>query len=265
MNELSENRKANRHESWLNRRAYRKHFGPLKSAPPFRNWPGVPDRCSCGCGFAEHSRSNPTNWWQSFNPKLLWEVRFLLPLFRSLYKFLWTLSRPIWVGFRSIFSAEGFNATVVINPLGNRLGTAMTPVRLLTWSIISLVLFSLWIVAWSLPRFGGIVILLLYIASLVLVVGLMLSIWTLAVVFIASHGILFLIGGAASILYLSNPVVGALLIAAGVGLEYESKRRRDRHHREEIGRLLRIIESDSMQDRGASQRVNEGAAQGGQH
>ena len=66
-------------------------------------------------------------------------------------------------------------------------------------------------------------------------------IWGLTAVFMASHGLVFIIGGAASILYLSSPVIGILLIAAGVGLEYESRRRRDRRNRELIGRVLRII------------------------
>ena len=53
---------------------------------------------------------------------------------------------------------------------------------------------------------------------------------------------MFLIGGAASILYGLSPAIGIALIVAGVGLEYESRRRRDRENREQIGRLLRIIE-----------------------
>ena len=89
---------------------------------------------------------------------------------------------------------------------------------------------------------GGSAIPLLYVTSLALVISIMLLVWVFAVVFIASHGIAFLVGGVASILYLSNPVIGIALIVAGVGLEYEMRRRRDQRHREEIGRMLQIIE-----------------------
>ena len=239
---MPENHKASQHESWLNRRAYRRHFDSPEPTRFFKNWPGTPDKCTCGCGAVEFSRSNPTNWWQSLSPKLLWETRFLFPLFRSLYGVLWELSAPIWIAFLSFFSLSGFKNVVLTNYLGNRLGTAMTPLRIITWFVFCLVTFALWVATWSLPRLGGATVTLLYVVSLALLTALLLVIWGLAATYIMLHGAVFLVGGIASILYLSNPVVGVVLIGIGVGLEYESKRRRERQHREEVGRVLRFVE-----------------------
>ena len=176
------------------------------------------------------------------SPRLLWETGFLLPLFRDLFVFLWYLWAPFWLVFRAIFCMRMFRDTVTANPLGNKLGSALTPVRFLFWTVFSLLLFLIAAAAWSLPRLGGIVIFPVYFLCLALLTAIMGVIWGLAAVFIASYGLVFLIGGAASILYLSSPVIGILLIVAGVGLEYEGRRRRDRENREQLGRVLRIIE-----------------------
>ena len=241
---LSERHKEKQHEGWLNRRAYRRHLGSEQSVALFRSWRGIPDLCGCGCGKVEYSKSDPANWWQTLTPKLLWETGFLLPLFGSLYGVLGALLAILWGTFLRSFSRKGFKAKVTLSPLGNKMGSVLLPVRLLIWSIICLVLFFLC----GFACLGGVVLIPLYIASLALVVTLLLLIWMFATLYIASHGILFLIGGAASIFYLSNPVVGISLIAVGVALEYERNRRRDRNHREEVGRLLRIVEEHKGAD-----------------
>ena len=82
----------------------------------------------------------------------------------------------------------------------------------------------------------------LYVASLMLLASLVLVIWLFAVLYITLNELVFLVGGVASILYLTNPSIGITLIVLGIGIEYESKRRRERSHREEVGRMLRIIE-----------------------
>ena len=238
---LAERRKRRLHEEWLNRGAYVQYFAPQDPPAVLPNWQGNPDRCGCGCGEVRYSRSNPANWWESLSPRLLWETRFLLPLFRDLYVFLWHLWAPAWLVFRAVFSMRMFKDTVTANPLDNRLGSALMPVRLLVWSAFSLLLFLIAAAAWSLPRLGGIVIFPLYFAAMMLLTAIMGLIMGLAAVFMASYSLVFLIGGAASILYISNPLIGILLIAVGVGLEYESRRRRDRQNREQIGRVLRII------------------------
>ena len=234
----SEYRKAKRHEAWLNRQAYRRQFGSKEPVRFFRNWPGNPDPCKCGCGAVEYSRSDPTNWWQNVTPSLLWQTKLLLPVWKALYNVLWHIflvlrERTLWIP-----SPRGFRAIVITNPLNHWLGTVMTPVRLITWAVVSFVVLLIWVAA----LLGGVLLVPLYFLCLALLVLLILLIWLFAAVYIVLHGLVFLVGGVASILYLSNPTIGIILIALGIGIEYESKRRRDKNHREEVGQMLRIIE-----------------------
>ena len=67
-------------------------------------------------------------------------------------------------------------------------------------------------------------------------------IWVISAVFLALYSIVFLIGGAASFAFGFSPVIGILLLVAGVGLEYKNRRQRERQNREQLGRVLRIIE-----------------------
>ena len=144
--------------------------------------------------------------------------------------------------FRAVFSVRAVRDHVIANPLGNKFGSALMPVRFLVWSAFSLLLFIIVATAWSLPRIGGIVIFPFYFAGLALLLVILGIVWGLAAVLMASSSLVFLIGGAASFGFGFNPVIGILLIVAGVGLEYESRRQRDRQNREQVGRLLRIIE-----------------------
>ena len=208
----------------------------------FPNWVGNADRCKCGCGEVRYSRSNPQNLWQSFTPQLLWELKFLLPLFRALRDFLWTWLGKAWTVFRIVFCARMFKDKVISGPLDNELGMVPMPVRFLAWSIISLLLFLLVMVAWLISRFTLFVILPLYPVALAFVAAALLLNWVLTVTKMAMYGLVFLIGGAASFGFGVSPVIGILLIVLGVGLTYEGSRRRDRQNREQIGRLLCIIE-----------------------
>ena len=233
-----ERRKAALHEDWLNRQAYRKHFGSQEAVLFFRNWPGIPDPCKCGCGLVEHGRSDPANWWESFSPRLLWDAKLLIPIFASLYKVIWSLLVIFWHSFLKNFDFQRFKRVAIANPNGNKQGALILALRVLAWPLSCLVSFALCI---SLCL-GGVALVPLYVVSLALLVTVLLLVWVLATIYISLHGVVFLVGGAASILYLSNPVVGILLIVAGVAIEYEGRRRRDRHHREEVGRLLRFVE-----------------------
>ena len=244
---LSGSRKHRLHEEWLSRGSYVDYFGSQDPSVTFKKWRGNPDPCRCGCGEVRYSRSNPENLWNSLSPKPFWEAGFLFPLFRDLFVFLWYLWVPFWLAFRGVFCVKAVKEHVIAAPLGNKLVRAFTPVRFLFWSIFSLLLFLIAAAAWSLPRIGGLVILPLYFAGLSVFTAVMVLIWGLSALFMASYSLVFLIGGAASILYLSSPVIGILLIVAGVGLEYESKRRRDRQSREQLGRVLRIIEQKGGQ------------------
>ena len=237
-------RKVIQHQNWLNRQSYRKHFGSQEPVQFFRNWSGNPDPCGCGCGLIEYGRSDPANWWQTFSPKVFWKIGFLFPVFRSLFGVLGALRAVLWGIFTATIGAKAFKVRVISNLKGTRLDPILAPTRLLGWLILCFFLFALWVLTWV----GDALLIPLYFVSFVLVVSILLVAWTLATIYIMSHGILFLIGGAASILYLSNPIIGILLIAAGVALEYESKRRRDRQHREEIGKVLRLVEDRKITD-----------------
>ena len=239
---LAERRNQRLHEEWLNRGAYGQHFPPQEPPLVLPNWKGNPDRCGCGCEEVRYSRANPVNWWESLSPGLLWETRFLIPLFRDLYLFLWHLWVLPWLNFRAVFSMRTVRDHVIAAHLGNNLVRAFTPVRFLFWLVLSLLLFTAAAAAWSLPRIGGIVIIPVYFAAMMLLTAFMGLVIGLAAVFIASYGLVFFIGGAASILYGFSPAIGIALIVAGVALEYENRRRRDKENREQIGRLLRIIE-----------------------
>ena len=245
---LAERRKHRLHEEWLNRGAYVQHFPAQEPPLVLPNWRGNPDPCGCGCGEVQYSRSNPYNWWESLSPRLLWETRFLIPLFRDLYVFLWHLWVPAWLAFRAVFSMQAVDDHVIAARLNSKLVRALTPVRFLFWLVLSLLLFTMAAAAWSLPRIGGIVIIPLYFAAMLLLTAFTGLVMGLAAVVIASSALVFLIGGAASILYGFSPAIGVVLIAAGVGLQYENRRRRDRENREQIGRLLRFIEQTPDSD-----------------
>ena len=113
--------------------------------------------------------------------------------------------------------------------------------------VVSSAVMTFAVAAWSLSRLGGVVIFPLYFAGVAVFVTILGLIWGLAAVFMASYSIVFLIGGAASFAFGFSPAIGIALVVAGVALEYESRRRRDRESREQLGRVLRIIEQRDRQ------------------
>ena len=239
---LAGSRKQRLHGEWLSRRAYVDEYGSEEPPVVFKKWRGNPDPCRCGCGEVSYSRENPHNLWESLSPQLLWKTGFMFPIFRALYGVLWELSGPVWAAFRAVFCTGTVNEHVIANHTGNKLVRALTPWRILFWLVLSLLLFIVATVAWSLPRLGGIVIFPFYFAGIALLVVIVGIIWVLALVLIASSSLVFLIGGAASFGFGFSPVIGILLIVVGVGLEYEGRRRRERENREQLGRVQRLIE-----------------------
>ena len=235
-------RKQRLHEEWLSRGAYDECFGSREPPLAFKKWRGNADHCWCGCKEVRYSRSNPLNLWLSLTPQLLWKSGFLFPVFRALYAVLWEFSGPVWAMFQAVFCVQAVRDHVIADPLGNKLGRALTPSRFLFWLIFSLFLFLVAAAAWSLPRLGGIVIFPPYFVGMALLTAIMGLIWAFSAVFMASYSLVFLIGGAASFAFGFSPVIGILLIVAGVGLEYENRRQRERQNREQLGRVLRIIE-----------------------
>ena len=238
----SDSRKHRLHEVWLSRGAYVEHFGSREPPVVFPNWRGNPDRCRCGCDGVRYSRSNPENLWESFSPELLWETELLIPQFRALRNTLWKLPGFAWTIFRPVFTANAFKDIVISDPQNSRGGRAMKPLRLLTWSIFSLLLFLLLMAAWLVSRFTLVVLAPLYIVGMAFVLAVMLLVSFRAATCMAFIGLVFLIGAAASFAFEASPALGISLIVAGVCFEYEGRRRRERQNREQLGRVLRIIE-----------------------
>ena len=238
----AETRTRRLHEEWLSRGAYDECFGSREPPLAFKKWRGNPDPCRCGCGEMRYSRSNPHNLSKSLSPQLLWETGFLFPIFRALVGVLWELSGIVWPAFQRVFRVSVLRNNVIANPLGNKLGSALTPVRILVWSVFCLLLFLMAAAAWSLPRLGAVVIFPPYFVGMAVFMTIMGLIWGLTALFMASYSLVFLIGGAASFAFGFNAAIGIALVVAGVALEYESRRRRDRENREQLGRVLRIIE-----------------------
>ena len=238
---LSESHKHRLHEEWLSRGAYDECFGSREPPLAFKNWRGNPDPCRCGCDEVRYSRSNPHNLWKSLSPQLLWETGFLFPIFRAFRNFLWALLGLAWANFRTEFRASAFKAKVISGHRGRRGGWGMMPLRFLNWAAISLFMFLIVVAAWIVSRFALFVLAPLYVLGMAIILAVLLFNSTFAAISLASIGLVFLIGAAASFAFDASPVLGIALIVAGVCFEYEGRRQRDRQNREQLGRILRKL------------------------
>ena len=236
----------NDHDKWLSRRLYHEMFSTEGSA--FPNWRGLPNRCTCGCESVWYDRVSPVNWWTYFTPKLLKQVNFLFPIFRSFYAVVWSLPPVIWIWFtllRTYCKPESLVAN--IDPNVNARFVVII-VRLFLYGFIAPLVLVLWATTWVLSRLGGITIFILHVVSLALLSIFMVVSAGVAGLVIAMRGLVFVIGGAASVLYSYYPAVGVSLIVVGVLVEYERNRRADRRREEQLGYLiLRANSIDSPQ------------------
>ena len=78
----------------------------------------------------------------------------------------------------------------------------------------------------------------LHLGSLVLLATLVMIYSVVAAIAISMRGVVFIIGGVASIAYSYYPIIGIALIVAGVLAEYERIRRNERRQEEIIGQIL---------------------------
>ena len=239
---VMESRKRRLHEEWHSRGAYDECFGFREPPVVFPNWQGNPDPCRCGCKEVRYSRSNPENLWKSFSPDLLWKTDFLIPQVRTFHNFLWSLLGLAWANFRTEFRASAFKGKVIYGHRGRRGSWGMMPLRFLNWAAISLFMFLIVVAAWIVSRFALFVLAPLYVLGMAIILAVLLFNSTFAAISLASIGLVFLIGAAASFAFDASPVLGIALIVAGVCFEYEGRRQRDRQNREQLGRVLRIIE-----------------------
>ena len=78
----------------------------------------------------------------------------------------------------------------------------------------------------------------LHLGSLALLITLVLTCSVMATIAISMRGIVFVIGGVASVSYSYYPIGGIALIVIGVLVEYERIRRSERRQEEIIGQIL---------------------------
>ena len=241
------------HQKWLSRRMYHETF----STPGrlYFNWRGVPNRCKCGCGEVWYDRVSPVNWWIYFNPKLLIETRFLFLVFRPLYSLIWSLPPAIWICFqllRTYYKARILARVGTTNGTSVAIGIAIG--RLLLYGVIAPLVVALWVTTWTLSRIGSVIILVLHLVLLGLLIALMGTLLGTAVIAISMRGLVFVIGGVASVTYSYYPAIGIALIVVGVFVEYERNRRNERHREERLGNLILMLRRDEK-DRGRQDEV----------
>ena len=225
------------HQKWLSRRAYREAFSEPKTT--FPNWDGIPNRCKCGCKGVWYDRASPVNWWKYlFNPGLLFKVSgALFPFFRALHAVIWQLPAVIWVQF-TLFSTNYQIEVLARTRPNHSKRTAIIISKVILYGVVAPLTIAFLSACWCLSRLGGAVIMALHLSSLALLVTLVLICSVIATIAISMRGIVFVIGGVASVAYSYYPIAGVVLIAVGVLVEYERIRRSERRQEEIIGQVL---------------------------
>lgn len=112
---------------------------------------------------------------------------------------------------------------------------------LVLYGIILPLLVVVWATVWVLSRPGIIVTIALYFVIMVLVAAVLSIPLILGVIAISMSGLVFILGGVGSIVYLDNPAVGITAIVFGVFLQYELQRREGRRREEQLGYLIQIL------------------------
>ena len=228
----------NEHEKWLSRRVYHETFSTPGTA--FPSWRGVPNRCNCGCDEVWYDRLSTTNWWSTFNPAVYISVVWkLVRVFLALHRVLWHLPPVLWNWLQMIRAGYKREVMIRIQP-DTSIFTPMVSARLLLYGIIVPLTVVVWAGVWALSRSGVILMTPLYFLTLVLV-GAVLSIpLVVSVIAISMSGLVFILGGVGSILYLDNPALGIIAIVIGVCVQYEFHRREGRRREEQLGYLIRM-------------------------
>ena len=236
----------NEHEKWLSRRVYHETFSTPGEA--FPGWRGAPNRCNCGCDKVWYDRLSPINWWATFNPgRYMSIMRHLVRVFFALHGVLWHLSPLIWLWLqttRARYKREVMNRA---QP-GSSASIAIIIARLLLYGIVVPLTVVVWAAVWVLSRPGVILLIALYLLSLVLVAAVLLIPLVLSVVAISTSGLVLILGGVGSIIYLDNPAVGITAIAIGVGVQYELHRRESKRREEQLGYLIRMLRPQTRID-----------------
>ena len=232
----------NEHQKWLARKMYHETFSA--TPPTFLKWRGVPNRCACGCGEVWFDAASPVNWWQYLSPRLLFRIQFLFPVYRALFSLIWSCPPVIWTYFRLLRATYKENIRFKVGSTNHSAERAAIAIgRLILYGVIAPLVVLSWITTWVLSRIAGIVIMAAHVGSLVLVMALMMFLLGIAVIAISMRGLVFVLGGIASVTYSYYPAVGIALIVAGVLIEYERNRRNERQKEEQLGHLMLTLET----------------------
>ena len=199
------------HQKWLSRRAYHETFSTPTTT--FPNWNGIPNRCKCGCEGIWYDRASPVNWWTYlFNLGALFKVGgTLFPFFRALHSVIWHLPAVIWAWFIILRATYSIEVLVRTRPNHSK-RAAMVMTNIILYGFVAPLAIALLSACWCLSRLGGAVIMALHLGSLVLLITLVLACSVMATIAISMRGIVFVIGGIASVAYSYYPIVGIVLI-----------------------------------------------------
>ena len=233
----------NEHEKWLSRRLYHETFSTRGKALP--SWGGVPNRCNCGCAGVWYDRLSPTNWWTTLNPAAyILALRRLVNVFAAFHGILWHIPPVIW-GWSKMVRA-GYMREVLNRIQPSTSATiAQATARLVLYGIIVPLTVVVWATVWIISRPGIIPMAVLYFATIALIATVLMFFPIIAVIAISMSGLVFIIGGLGSILYLDNPAIGIIAIAIGVFLQYELNRRERRRREEQLGYVIQMLESQT--------------------
>ena len=134
---------------------------------------------------------------------------------------------------------EGYKKEVMDRiPPGASPSVTMVIANVLLYGFIIPLLLVVWAIVWVLSRPGVILMVPLYFLALVLVGTILLIPLIASVIAISMSGLVFIIGGVGSILYLDNPAIGIAAIIIGVGVQYEIHRRERKRMEEQLGYLI---------------------------
>ena len=131
---------------------------------------------------------------------------------------------------------------------GASMSIAMPTARLLLYGIIVPLTVVVWATVWVLSRPGVILLIALCFLTLVLAAAVLSIALIISVIAISMSGLVFIIGGLGSILYLDNPVLGITAIVIGVCVQYELHRREGRRREEQLGYLIRMLRPQTRID-----------------
>ena len=232
----------NEHEKWESRRAYYE----LLSIPPrvWRNRPTRPNRCKCGCDGVWNERIGPRNLWSYMNVEGIRSTNFLFPLFRPIHAWLWALPDLVWSRFA--VQRASLNLELVKKEAEGQGSFMVTAIATtLLWVVVGIPTMARFAGLWTLSRLGGGILIALHLICLGLLAFLILVVVVVTAVMISIWSLAFIVGGTASILYSYYPWVGVALVAVGVVVEYESRRRSMKLQEEQIGKLVLLLQKSS--------------------